>query len=63
MVEGIVDHHLLGLHHVKEDSGNQLAWDLGFLAWGAAMLGGGLALMRAGDRETEQEEPAAATTR
>jgi uncharacterized membrane protein len=63
VVEGIVDHHLLDLHHVKEDSGNQLAWDLGFLGWGAAMLGGGLGLMRAGDRETEQEEPAAATTR
>jgi uncharacterized membrane protein len=61
VVEGIVDHHLLGLHHVKEDSTNQLAWDLGFLAWGAIMLVGGLALMRAGDRETEQEEPGAAT--
>ncbi len=64
VVEGIVDHHLLGLHHVKEDSTKQWAWDLGFLAWGAAMLAGGLALMRSGDRETEQEgEPAAAATR
>ena len=55
VVEGIVDHHLLGLHHVKEDSANPLAWDLGFLAWGAIMLVGGLALMRTGDRKTEQE--------
>ncbi len=61
VAEGIVDHHLLGLHHVKEGSANQLAWDLGFLAWGAIMLVGGLALMRAGDRETEQEEPATAS--
>jgi hypothetical protein len=31
------------------------AWDLGFLAWGAIMLVGGLALMRKGDRETWRE--------
>lgn len=55
LVEGIVDHHILGLHHVKEGSANRLAWDLGFLAWGAAMLAGGLALMRAGDRQTGRE--------
>ena len=55
VVEGIVDHHLLGLHHVKEDSTNPLAWDLGFLAWGAIMLVGGLALMRTEDRKTDQE--------
>ena len=48
LVEGTVDHHILGLHHVKEGSANQLAWDLGFLSWGAVMLAGGLALMRAG---------------
>ncbi len=60
VVEGIVDHHLLGLHHVKEGSNNLLAWDLGFLAWGAIMLVSGLALMRKGDRETGRE-PAAAT--
>jgi uncharacterized membrane protein len=52
VVEGIVDHHLLGLHHVKEGSDDLLAWDLGFLAWGAIMLVGGLALMRKGDRQT-----------
>jgi uncharacterized membrane protein len=60
VVEGIVDHHLLGLHHVKEGSNNLLAWDLGFLAWGAIMLVGGLALMRKGDRETGREPAAAA---
>jgi uncharacterized membrane protein len=60
VVEGIVDHHLLGLHHVKEDSNNLLAWDLGFLAWGVIMLVGGLALMLKGDRETWRESTAAA---
>lgn len=55
VVEGIVDHHLLGLHHVKEDSANRLAWDLGFLAWGAVMLAGGLVWMRIGNRQTGSE--------
>lgn len=40
LVEGIIDHHLLGIHHVRPGP-NQLAWDLGFLAWGVAMLVGG----------------------
>jgi uncharacterized membrane protein len=60
VVEGIVDHHLLGLHHVKEGSNNLLVWDLGFLAWGAIMLVGGLALMRKEDREAGWEPAAAA---
>jgi uncharacterized membrane protein len=50
LVEGIIDHHLLGIHHVREGP-NQLAWDLGFLAWGALMLVGGWLLMRAGRQE------------
>ncbi|MEZ4570240.1 MAG: DUF2243 domain-containing protein [Thermomicrobiales bacterium] len=38
LVEGVIDHHLLGIHHVRSDVGNQLLWDLGFLAWGALMV-------------------------
>jgi uncharacterized membrane protein len=45
LVEGIVDHHILTLHHVKTGDA-QLAFDLGFLALGAALLIGGLALAR-----------------
>ena len=54
LVEGIVDHHGLGLHHVNETVPREqwLYWDLAFLAWGAAMLIGGFALLRAGRRET-----------
>ncbi|WP_293157609.1 MULTISPECIES: DUF2243 domain-containing protein [unclassified Microcoleus] len=39
-VEGIVDHQILGIHHVKPGI-NELAWDLGFLAIGLilALLG------------------------
>jgi uncharacterized membrane protein len=45
LVEGVVDHHILTLHHVKSGDA-QLAFDLGFLALGAALLAGGLALAR-----------------
>lgn len=46
LVEGLVDHHLLAIHHVRDDLGGPLAWDLGFLALGAALLGAGLLLQR-----------------
>ena len=46
LVEGIVDHHVLGLHHVREAASNVLAWDVGFLIFGAVLLVGGLALAR-----------------
>ena len=40
VVEGLVDHHLLGIHHVRTGA-NQRLWDVGFLIWGAAMFAGG----------------------
>jgi uncharacterized membrane protein len=53
LVEGVVDHHLLGLHHVNETAPPEqwIYWDIGFLIWGLAMLVGGWALYRAGKRE------------
>jgi uncharacterized membrane protein len=46
--EGLIDHHLLELHHVNETAPRDMwiYWDLGFLAWGAAMLAGGWLLWR-----------------
>ncbi len=38
LVEGVIDHHLLGLHHVRTDVDNVLLWDLGFLAVGAVLV-------------------------
>ena len=54
LVEGVIDHHLLGLHHVNETVPREqwIWWDIGFLAWGAAMLLAGIWLKRAGRRET-----------
>ena len=40
-VEGLIDHQILGIHHVKPGP-NEFAWDMGFLA-----LGLGLALLGA----------------
>lgn len=53
VVEGLVDHHLLGLHHVNEAVSRDqwIYWDLGFITWGAAMLVGGWILLRAGQKE------------
>lgn len=61
LVEGTVDHHILAIHHVREDSSNRAFWDLAFLAWGAAMLIGGWLLVRAGDEEQHAAAPARRT--
>lgn len=53
VIEGIVDHHLLQLHHVRSGA-NQNLWDAAFLIWGAAMLIGGWLLARTGDREVHE---------
>lgn len=37
---------LLTIHHVRDDVADPLPWDLGFLALGALLVGGGLALRR-----------------
>jgi uncharacterized membrane protein len=47
LAEGTVDHHILGIHHVREGAGiNETAWDVGFLAFGAALVLGGWLLAR-----------------
>lgn len=52
LVEGIVDHHVLRVHHVRDDVTNPLAWDLGILALGALLLLGGLAVYRSAQAHT-----------
>jgi uncharacterized membrane protein len=47
VVEGLVDHQILGIHHVHPGRA-ELAWDVGFLLFGAALMtGGGAAIARA----------------
>jgi uncharacterized membrane protein len=50
LVEGIIDHHVLGLHHVREAAANPLLWDIGFLIFGALLVAGGYALAKSGER-------------
>ena len=50
VIEGLIDHQLLGLHHVRPGP-DALLWDLGYLAWGGAMaVAGGWLLRPAGRR-------------
>ena len=49
-IEGIVDHQILGIHHVKPGL-NQLAWDIGFLIFGAGLALVGWILLRSGQKE------------
>jgi uncharacterized membrane protein len=48
VVEGLIDHQLLGVHHVRDDLGGPLGWDLGFLFLGVVLIVGGWALHRRG---------------
>ncbi|HRO14355.1 MAG TPA: DUF2243 domain-containing protein [Paracoccus sp. (in: a-proteobacteria)] len=58
LAEGLVDHHLLGIHHVNETAPPEqwIWWDAAFLIWGAAMLAGGGWLWRRGRLRTPQAE-------
>lgn len=42
-VEGLIDHQILGIHHVKPGP-NEFAWDMGFLALGLGLIGLGWAI-------------------
>jgi len=56
VVEGIIDHHLLGIHHVNETvpMSQWIYWDTGFLVWGAAMLLAGWALLKTREEQTHR---------
>jgi uncharacterized membrane protein len=55
VVEGLINHHLLQVHHVRDDVGAPLSWDLGFLAFGVALMIVGWLLAR------QSELPSGAT--
>ncbi|MEU2085922.1 DUF2243 domain-containing protein [Streptomyces albus] len=47
LVEGLLDHQILGIHHVHGGP-YQLWWDIGFLVLGALLLAGGCLFQRGG---------------
>ena len=57
VIEGLVDHHLLGIHHVNEivDPAYRFYFDAGFILWGLLMLIIGWILLRQGQRQGEPE--------
>ncbi|MFF3515262.1 DUF2243 domain-containing protein [Streptomyces sp. NPDC002573] len=56
LVEGILDHHILGIHHVRGGP-HQVWWDIAFLVLGALLVAGGWLLQRSG-RPFDPEAPA-----
>lgn len=46
----MIDHQILGVHHVRDDEGAPLAWDLGFLASGAVLVAADWLLAHLGRR-------------
>src|SRR5829696_3273161 len=48
VVEGLIDHQVLGIHHVRDDLGGPVGWDLAFLGLGLGLvvIGGMLARTR-----------------
>jgi len=48
VVEGLVDHHILGVHHVRDDIGSPLSWDIAFLVVGGLLAIGGRLLHKRG---------------
>jgi len=53
-VEGLIDHQILGIHHVRDDLGGPIGWDIGFLIFGALLIVVGLAMERSGARVAQQ---------
>jgi uncharacterized membrane protein len=53
-VEGIIDHHILGIHHVNETVAREywVYWDIGFTLSGIILIAIGWLLIRRGDRES-----------
>ena len=47
--EGLIDHQILGIHHVKPGP-HELAWDIGFLALGLGLATVGWAILRSAEK-------------
>jgi len=58
LVEGLVDHHFLGVHHVRDDLGAPMAWDIGFLIVGVLLILGGWLMHRSGAHALAEEADA-----
>ena len=57
VVEGLIDHQILGVHHVRDDLGGPLAWDIGFLAFGVVLIAIGFLMYRSGSKSVGTTRP------
>jgi uncharacterized membrane protein len=58
VVEGIIDHEILGIHHVRDDLGGPLSWDIGFLLISCVLiLSGWLLTARTGSDGMNRSSP------
>ena len=53
VVEGIIDHHILGIHHVMEYAANKSLYDFLFLGSGALFLALGWLFIRADSHDMQ----------
>jgi uncharacterized membrane protein len=61
VVEGVLNHQLLGIHHVwPAGPGPVVLWDAAFLLWGLVFVGGGYAVVRSADAASGTREGAVA---
>ena len=52
LVEGLIDHQILAIHHVRDDLGGPIGWDIGFLAIGGVLfIVIGWALVKSGRKQ------------
>lgn len=51
LVEGLVNHQILGIHHVRDDLGGPVSWDIGFLLLAGVQLAAGWWLRTRGVRQ------------
>ena len=57
LVEGLIDHQILGIHHVRDDLGGPIGWDIGFLVFGAVLVAAGAALIRSARNSQSSGRP------
>lgn len=59
LLEGLLNHHVLGLHHVRPGHQHESLFDLLFLGSGLVLIGIGAGCLRSTGKDPARESPAA----